>query len=91
LAEWHASAGEVFDELNALTFRILSKFDRDGVPSRPEEEKWFNQGKGFGSGTVHHAVGTLRMPYKPAINAPFQPDSVVDEDLQIVGMPGLYV
>ena len=58
----------------------------NGQPARPEDEVWYGQGgKGFGWGTVHHAAGTLRMPYRPRYDAPFASHSVVDEDLRVVG------
>jgi choline dehydrogenase-like flavoprotein len=40
---------------------------------------------------VHHAVGSLRMPFRPHLDAPFQAETVVDEDLHVVGTTGLYV
>ena len=50
------------------------------------DDVWYGQGgKGFGWGTVHHAAGTLRMPYRPRYDSPFAPTSVVDEDLRVVG------
>ena len=45
----------------------------------------------FGWGTVHHACGTLRMPWKPDRSAGFNNQSVVDEDLKVRGSSGLYV
>jgi choline dehydrogenase-like flavoprotein len=46
----------------------------------------------FGWGTVHHACGTLRMPWRPSRDtASFESDSVVDENLQVRTAPGLYV
>lgn len=48
-------------------------------------------GKGFGFGTVHHAAGTLRMPYKEWFGGPIIPESVVDEDLCVNNTPNLYV
>ena len=40
---------------------------------------------------MHHATGTMRMPYRVAHDRPFEPSSVVDEDLQVVGAEGLHV
>jgi choline dehydrogenase-like flavoprotein len=89
---WQRTADQVFALINEVTFRIFSQFERFGSPSRPNNEVWYGQdGKDFGYGTVHHAVGTLRMPYKTALDQPIQFDSVVDEDLQVIGAQNLYV
>jgi choline dehydrogenase-like flavoprotein len=78
--------------LNDITHRIFTQFRHNGGEPRPREEAWNGQkGKGFGRGTVHHAVGTLRMPYRPSFIAPFAPDSAVDEDLRVIGTRHLYV
>ena len=65
------------------------------VGYRVREDKlriWYgNRGKGFGWGTVHHAGGSLRMPYRSRLDAPLAVDSVVDEDLRVFGTQGLYV
>ncbi|HEX8210318.1 MAG TPA: GMC oxidoreductase [Longimicrobium sp.] len=90
LAGWRRSAGEVFEVLNGVTDRIFSQFHNDGQPARAGG-RYGQGGKGFGWGTVHHAVGTLRMPYRPGLDAPFAPHSVVDEDLRVVGTERLYV
>ncbi|WP_423836667.1 GMC oxidoreductase [Stutzerimonas stutzeri] len=42
-------------------------------------------------GAVHHACGTLRMPWKGDRNSPFNFRSVVDENLKVHGTTGLYV
>ncbi|HEV2863517.1 MAG TPA: GMC family oxidoreductase [Pyrinomonadaceae bacterium] len=92
LAGWQKNPADIFAVLNRVTHQIFSQFHHDGQPSRPDGEVWFGQGgKGFGWGTVHHAAGTLRMPYRPRFDAPFAPDSVVDEDLRVAGTQGLYV
>ncbi len=92
LAGWQKSPPAVFAELNQVTHAIFSQFDNFGQPARPVDEVWYGQGgKGFGWGTVHHAVGTLRMPYKPAVHAAFEPNSVVDENLRVAGTQNLYV
>jgi hypothetical protein len=92
LAGWQKSDQELWAVLNHVTHSIFSQFRRDGHPARPAGEVWYGQGgKGFGWGTVHHAAGTLRMPYRPALDAPFAPASVVDEDLRVVGTDRLYV
>jgi hypothetical protein len=92
LAGWRKSPAEVFDVLTGVAEQIFSRFDTGGVPARPDGGARYGQGgKGFGWGTVHHAVGTLRMPYRPGLHAPFAPHSVVDEDLRVVGTDRLYV
>jgi choline dehydrogenase-like flavoprotein len=92
VAGWQKSIDGIFCVLNQVTYEIFSQFQRDGSSARPENEVWYGQGgKGFGWGTVHHAAGSLRMPYRPTRADPFSPDSVVDEDLQVVGAPNLYV
>ena len=77
--------------LNELTYWIFSQFQKNGSPAAPEG--WYGQNhKDFGYGTVHHAVGTLRMPYKSRFDTPqFNTDSVVDENLMVLGHPNLYV
>ena len=40
---------------------------------------------------MHHAAGRLRMPYRSSHDGAFQPNSVVDEDLRVVGTQHLYV
>ena len=78
--------------MNEVTYQIFNQFRINGINPRPENEMWYGSGgKGFGWGTVHRAAGSLRMPYRPAYNRPFSAQSVVDEDLQVVGAPNLYV
>ncbi|MGF1520107.1 MAG: GMC oxidoreductase [Nodosilinea sp.] len=92
LAGWDKSTPEIWDVLNQVTFQLFSQFNHNGQPARPVDEVWYGQGgKGFGWGTVHHAAGTLRMPYRPRFDAPFAAHSVVDEDLRVNGTQGLYV
>lgn len=96
LAGWNKTPNEVWDVMNHVTHQIFSQFNFHGVPCRPYkidgEEAWYGKrGKGFGWGTVHHAAGSLRMPYRGRLDQPFQYDSVVDENLQVVGAPGLHV
>lgn len=92
LAGWHKSYDEIFAIMNDLTHGIFSQFQIDGKQARPEGETWYGRGgKGFGWGTVHHAAGTLRMPYKPSHDASFNYGSVVDEDLRVAGTQSLYV
>lgn len=92
LAGWQKSDQDVFAVLNDVTHRIFSQFQHHGSPCRPENEVWYGQGnKDFGLGTVHHAVGTLRMPHRARVDGPVLFDSVVDEDLRVVGTRHLYV
>ncbi len=92
LAGWHKDGPQIFAVMNHITHLICSQFSINGVPARPEGEVWYGQGgKGFGWGTVHHAAGTLRMPARPAFDQPIAPHSVVDEDLQVLSKPNLYV
>ena len=46
---------------------------------------------GFGWGTVHHAAGSLRMPYMTHHTGNVNFQSVVDEDLRVAGTQNLYV
>jgi hypothetical protein len=92
LAGWHKNPGAIWAVLNHVTHQIFSQFQINGRPARPAGEVWYGQGgKGFGWGTVHHAVGSLRMPYRPYLDAQFAVHSVVDEDLRVVGTQRLYV
>lgn len=92
LAGWHKTPVEIWAVLNHVTHQIFSQFQINGNPSRPENGVWYGQGgKGFGWGTVHHAAGSLRMPYRPQLDAPFAASSVVDESLCVVGTQRLYV
>jgi len=97
LAGWNKSPPDIFAVLNHVTHTIFSQFQHHGQPARPEHEVWFGKegeggrpGKGFGWGTVHHSVGTLRMPYRARLDAPFASTSVLDEDLRVIGTQGLY-
>ena len=92
LAGWHKDYGQIFEVLNSVTHEIFSQFQIDGAAARPENEIWYGQGgKGFGTGTVHHAAGSLRMPYRASYDSPFAAHSVVDEDLRVIGTQHLYV
>ena len=90
LAGWHKSRQEFFNFLNETRNRVFAEFN---------DVEWitgeYGGGNGkqwpFGWGTVHHACGTLRMPWKPNRNASFNHDSVVDENLKVRGATGLYV
>lgn len=92
LAGWHKNDGEIFQVLNSVTHQIFSQFHNNGGQARPDGESWYSpDGKGFGYGTVHHAVGSLRMPHRPARGSAIAASSVVDTDLQVIGADGLYV
>lgn len=92
LAGWQKNDVEVFAVLNEVTGKIFGQFSNHGAVCTPVENKWYGEwGKGFGYGTVHHAAGTLRMPYKEWFEGPFLPESVVDEDLRVTDIANLYV
>jgi choline dehydrogenase-like flavoprotein len=92
LAGWRKDYDGIFDVLNGVMDRVFAQFQRDGAPAGAAEGARFGQGgKGFGWGTVHHAAGSLRMPYRAGRNTPFESSSVVDEDLRVVGTQHLYV
>jgi choline dehydrogenase-like flavoprotein len=92
LAGWHKDYGQIFDVLNRVTQQIFSQFKINGDEARAENEIWYGQGgKGFGWGTVHHAAGSMRMPYRTTFESPFEAHSVVDQDLRVVGTEHLYV
>ncbi|WP_232214489.1 GMC oxidoreductase [Rubidibacter lacunae] len=91
LADWTNTEEEVYQTLNNLVFEIFSKFEFFGNNARPLDESWYGPFNNFGYGTVHHAIGTLRMPYKLSWSGNFQVESVVDEDLQVINNIGLYI
>lgn len=96
LAGWNKNNKEIFDTMNAIAYQLFGQFTHNGQVARPVkkdgEESIFNKhGNGFGYGTVHHAAGSLRMPYRPRLDAPFAADSVIDEDLCVRGAFNLYV
>jgi hypothetical protein len=90
VAGWHKNHAEFMDLLNQTRDRIFGEFnDVQVITARYggfDGEQW-----PFGWGTVHHACGTLRMPWKTDRNASFNHQSVVDEDLKVHGTAGLYV
>lgn len=90
LAGWQKSREEFFKLLNETRNRVFEEFnDVDWITGEyggGNGEQW-----PFGWGTVHHACGTLRMPWKPNRNASFNHESVVDENLKVRGATGLYV
>jgi choline dehydrogenase-like flavoprotein len=92
LAGWRKDYDAIFEVLNRVTSRICSQFTRDGAPAAPADGMRYGAGgRGFGWGTVHHAAGSLRMPYRASHTGPFEPRSVVDEALRVVGAERLYV
>ncbi|MGK7393331.1 MAG: GMC oxidoreductase [Candidatus Cyclobacteriaceae bacterium M3_2C_046] len=93
LAGWQKNAGEVFTILNQITQRIFTQFRLDGQPVSSQPAHPYGQNyTDFGFGTVHHAVGTLRMPYKLNFqDSQFNENSVVDQHLKINGTPDIYV
>jgi hypothetical protein len=92
LAGWRKNPQDVFAVLNGVADRIFRQFSVHGNRAVPHDNIWLGEGgKGFGWGTVHHAVGTLRMPWKAGFDQAFAPASVVDENLQVRGTPGLHV
>lgn len=92
LAGWHKSFAQIFAVMNDVTHQIFSQFQINGQQARPENEVWFGQGgKGFGWGTVHHACGTLRMPYRPSHDSDLNFQTIVDQDLRVAGTQNLYV
>jgi hypothetical protein len=92
VAGWQKDYAGIFAVMNEITYQIFRQFQHNGAEARPEQEIWYGSGgKGFGWGTVHHAAGTLRMPYRPSRTSPLSPHSVVDEDLRLVDSRSLYV
>ncbi|MGE0759917.1 MAG: GMC oxidoreductase [Pirellulaceae bacterium] len=89
LAGWRKSPEEVFDLLNELAERVFAEFSNGADNSVPVERLGQN-GQGFGWGTVHHAVGSLRMQSKDRHDGAWIP-GVVDDDLQVRSADGLYV
>jgi hypothetical protein len=90
LAGWIKTDQEVFGVMNSVADQIFSQFAHKGQTVRLGSTR-FGQGLGFGWGTVHHAAGSLRMPFKTAHDAGFDFNSVVDEDLRVAGTDRLYV
>ncbi len=89
LAGWQKSDTEVWSLLNNLADRIFGAFRKDAAVAKPDDKLGQNN-KGFGNGTVHHAVGTLSMPYRTHLDGAFNITSVVDEDLQVQGTGNLF-
>ncbi|MGC1240771.1 MAG: GMC oxidoreductase [Chryseosolibacter sp.] len=90
LTGWTKGQQGFFDLLNQTRNRVFAEFkDVDWITGE------YGSGNGkqwpFGWGTVHHACGTLRMPWKPNRNTSFNHESVVNEKLKVSGSTGLYV
>jgi hypothetical protein len=90
VAGWHKNTADFMTLLNDTRDRIFNEFNdvdfQTGRYGGFAGEQW-----PFGWGTVHHACGTLRMPWKADRAAAFNQRSVVDEDLKVHGTTGLYV
>lgn len=92
IAGWQKNADEIFDTLDQITHQIFSQFTLNGMNVSPSKVKIYGaNNKGFGLGTVHHAVGTLRMPYRPSYDSGLSDRSVVDENLKVRNTDGVYV
>jgi hypothetical protein len=91
VAGWTKNPQDFFNLLNGTRNRIFAQFNNvewlTGEYGGGAGQQW-----PFGWGTVHHACGTLRMPWRPnRTTTSFNPDSVVDENLNVKNTPGLYV
>lgn len=90
LAGWTKGQQDFFDLLNQTRDRVFAEFNDieliTGDYGNGTGKQW-----PFGWGTVHHACGTLRMPWKSNRNASFNQESVVDENLKVRGTAGIYV
>ena len=90
LAGWNKTPPEIWDVLNDITRQIFSLFRIDGKPAEPIRK----YGEiSFGYGTVHHAAGSLRMPWYERLDQLDKDPTkgVVDEDLRVNGTKNLYV
>ncbi len=90
VAGWDKTADEIFDVLNGVGERLLQEFSFKGSPVSASAPLGQQQ-KGFGRGTVHHAAGSLHMPYIPSIGASEIHNSVIDQNLEVRDNPNLYV
>lgn len=85
--------GRFCSMLNSVANRITQAFSFNGSSVTLSDSERFgrNNESLIGYATVHHAIGTLRMPFKPSIDSPLQSDSVVNENLMVKGADNLYV
>lgn len=91
VAGWHKSHQDFFNLLNATRDRVFNEFNQHENKT-PDYGTQQGQLAPFGWGTVHHACGTLRMPWRPNRNTPsFNHDAIVDENLKVHGTAGTYV
>ncbi len=90
VAGWTKNTDEFMTLLNQTRDRIFGEFN-DVQMLTGRYGGYLGEQWPFGWGTVHHACGTLRMPWKANRNSPFNSRSVVDENLKVHGTPGLYV
>lgn len=87
VAGWMRDEAQFFQLLNQTRDRVFAEFNGLDVQTAPYgQSRW-----PFGWGTVHHACGTLRMPWKANRSAAFDHRSVVDENLKVRGTAGMYV
>ncbi len=90
VAGWQKSNTQFMDLLNDTRDLIFNQFN--GVEVITARYGGYNNEQWpFGWGTVHHACGTLRMPWKSNRMSAFNSESVVDENLKVHGTTGLYV
>ncbi len=90
IAGWQKDKISFLNLLRETKNRVFSHFEIEGYGADPF---YSNDGWPFGWGTVHHACGTLRMPWKERrgqANFNFS-DSVVDTNLKVKNTAGLYV
>ena len=93
LAGWKKNPSEIWDVLNAMTRQIFSLFRISGKPAEPKFSYNGEKNRRFGYGTVHHAAGSLRMPWYERLGQLDKDPTkgVVDEDLRVNGTKNLYV
>jgi hypothetical protein len=89
ISGWDKDYNSFGNLLNEVKDRIFNCFDVDSYISDP----FYNRNWTFGYGTVHHACGTLRMPWRSGHGGHefSERDSVVDTDLRLRGSRGIFV
>jgi hypothetical protein len=87
LAGWQKDAPNIRNVLDSIASQIFSLFRRDGKRVK------LSGHISFGYGTVHHAAGSLRMPWYKGLDQLNKGPTkgVVDENLQVNGTKNLYV